>query len=144
MTIRIFAGVLLLLWLGLLAVAWQFSAPFTYDPVGPRAYPLLILCLLCLCSLWVVIKPETVKSDWSHLWSVAACIIALVVYTYIFQLLGFLLSTFSLMLFMSYLFKSAWWHSFIFSALASIALYILFDRFLDVSLPLGLLEPLFN
>ena len=40
---RIFASVLLLACLGLALMAWPYQASFSYEPVGPRAFPLLML-----------------------------------------------------------------------------------------------------
>ena len=45
MYVRLFAAVWLLVCAFLAVVAWGFQAPFSYDPVGPRAYPLLLLSL---------------------------------------------------------------------------------------------------
>ena len=54
---RIFAGVNLLICVALIALAWGYQAPFAYEPVGPRAYPLLLLSLLVLGALYQVLKP---------------------------------------------------------------------------------------
>lgn len=36
---RIFASVLLLACVGLALMAWPYQAAFSYEPVGPRAFP---------------------------------------------------------------------------------------------------------
>lgn len=43
---RIFASVLLLACIGLALMAWPYQAAFSYEPVGPRAFPLLMLGLM--------------------------------------------------------------------------------------------------
>ena len=45
---RIFASVLLLACVGLALMAWPYQAAFSYEPVGPRAFPLLMLGLMGL------------------------------------------------------------------------------------------------
>ena len=45
---RIFASALLLVCAGLAAMAWPYQAAFSYEPVGPRAFPLLMLALMGL------------------------------------------------------------------------------------------------
>lgn len=45
---RIFASVLLLVCVGLALMAWPYQAAFSYEPVGPRAFPLLMLGLMGL------------------------------------------------------------------------------------------------
>lgn len=43
---RLFAAVLLLACAGLALMAWPYQAAFSYEPVGPRAFPLLMLGLM--------------------------------------------------------------------------------------------------
>ncbi|MCO2575580.1 tripartite tricarboxylate transporter TctB family protein, partial [Pseudomonas aeruginosa] len=43
---RLFAGLWLLACVGLAVAGWRYQAPFSYEPVGPRAYPLLCLALM--------------------------------------------------------------------------------------------------
>ena len=57
MYVRLFAATWLLFCAGLAVLAWGFQAPFAYDPVGPRAYPLLLLTLMAAGSLWLLVKP---------------------------------------------------------------------------------------
>ncbi|MGS2716279.1 tripartite tricarboxylate transporter TctB family protein, partial [Klebsiella quasipneumoniae subsp. similipneumoniae] len=50
MSDRIFAGVWLLLCTGGLFIAWQIHSEYSYEPVGPRPFPLGIIGLMLLCS----------------------------------------------------------------------------------------------
>ena len=59
MYVRLFSAAWLLLCIGLAFVAWGFKAPFSYDPVGPRAYPLLLLALMGTAALWLLFKPKS-------------------------------------------------------------------------------------
>ena len=68
------------------------------------------------------------------------CALALLVYGLIFEDLGFILSTIIMSFAVGLLFAGNPLKSLIFSVLISIGLYVLFDIFLDVKLPLGLLS----
>ncbi|SPU48671.1 Tripartite tricarboxylate transporter TctB family [Bordetella trematum] len=35
---------------------WDLEAPFAYEPVGPRAFPMLIALIIGLCGLRLAIK----------------------------------------------------------------------------------------
>src|SRR5690606_29458182 len=35
---------------------WDIEAPFAYEPVGPRAFPMLIALIIGLCGLRLAIK----------------------------------------------------------------------------------------
>ena len=35
---------------------WGLEAPFAYEPVGPRAFPLMLATLIALCGLWVLLR----------------------------------------------------------------------------------------
>ena len=42
------------------AMAWtakDYAAAISYEPVGPRAFPLLLACGLGLSGLWLVLRP---------------------------------------------------------------------------------------
>ena len=54
---RLFAASLLLACLCLGFIAWGYQAPFSYEPVGPRAYPLMLMILLGLGAIALIIKP---------------------------------------------------------------------------------------
>ena len=53
---RIFAAVLLLACIGLALMAWPYQAAFSYEPVGPRAFPLLLLALMGLALLYMLFR----------------------------------------------------------------------------------------
>ena len=56
---RWFSGLLALAAIGLLTLAWGYTAPIAYDPIGPRPYPMLILSLLALGCIYLVVRPST-------------------------------------------------------------------------------------
>ena len=77
MYVRLFAAVWLLVCAFLAVVAWGFQAPFSYDPVGPRAYPLLLLTLMAAAALWLLCKPSgepTLPISWVLARKVGLCV----------------------------------------------------------------------
>ena len=141
MYVRLFAAVWLLVCAFLAVVAWGFQAPFSYDPVGPRAYPLLLLVLMAAAALWLLCKPsgEPTPSIPGALGSkVGLCVAALLAYALLFEPLGFVLSTSLAGFGLGLLFNGRLLPSALSGALMGVLLYGLFDYLLDVPLPLGL------
>ena len=142
MYVRLFSAVWLLLCAWLAVVAWGFQAPFAYDPVGPRAYPLLLLALMGAGSLWLVIKPGMLdqRLDLPTALRSVLCILVLLVYALTFEPLGFVISTALATCVLGLLFTGRPIPCVISGVLMGVLLYVLFDLLLDVPLPLGLLE----
>jgi putative tricarboxylic transport membrane protein len=148
---RIFALVLLLACAGLAVMAWPYQAPFSYEPVGPRAYPLLMLGLMSLALLYMLFRPTPIVHsedepplDRPTLKKIAACIGLLLVFAGTFEPLGFILASILIGVPMALLYGGRLLPSIVIVVLMSIALYVLFDRVMDVPLPLGLLDVLEN
>ncbi|MCO6055171.1 tripartite tricarboxylate transporter TctB family protein [Pseudomonas sp. MOB-449] len=147
MYVRLFAAVWLLVCALLAVVAWGFQAPFSYDPVGPRAYPLLLLCLMATAALWLIYKPgdaDDLPISWPLARKVILCVLALFAYALLFEPLGFVVSTSLVGFGLGLLFKGRPLPSLLSGVLMGVLLYGLFDYLLDVPLPLGLLAFLEN
>ena len=148
---RIFASVLLLACVGLALMAWPYQAAFSYEPVGPRAFPLLMLGLMGVALLYMVFRPAPIKHsedepplDRETLTKIAICVALLLVFAGLFEPLGFILSSILIGIPMARLYGGRWVPSVIVTTLMAIGLYVLFDRVMDVPLPLGLLDVLEN
>ncbi|CAI8901855.1 putative tricarboxylic transport membrane protein [Pseudomonas sp. IT-347P] len=148
---RIFASVLLLVCAGLALMAWPYQAAFSYEPVGPRAFPLLMLGLMGLALLYMVFRPAPIKHsedepplDRETLTKIAICVALLLVFAGLFEPLGFILSSMLIGIPMARLYGGRWMPSVVVTTLMAIGLYLLFDRVMDVPLPLGLLDVLEN
>ena len=96
---RIFASVLLLACLGLALMAWPYQAAFSYEPVGPRAFPLLMLGLMGSALLYMVFRPAPIKHsddepplDRETLTKIGICVVLLLVFAGTFEPLGFIVS----------------------------------------------------
>ncbi|MHA3737631.1 tripartite tricarboxylate transporter TctB family protein [Pseudomonas sp. Eth.TT006] len=148
---RIFASVLLLVCVGLALMAWPYQAAFSYEPVGPRAFPLLMLGLMGLALLYMVFRPAPIKHsedepplDRETLTKISICVLLLLIFAGLFEPLGFILSSILIGIPMARLYGGRWLPSIVVTTLMAIALYLLFDRLMDVPLPLGLLDVLEN
>ena len=148
---RIFALALLAVCAALAVMAWPYQAAFAYEPVGPRAYPLLMLGLMGLAVLYLAIRPTPIvpkddepELDRESLVKIVACVGLLLVFASTFERLGFILSAILVGVPMARLYGGRWLHSVVVVAGMSLLLYWLFDRVMDVPLPLGLLDVLEN
>ncbi|ALQ02079.1 MULTISPECIES: tripartite tricarboxylate transporter TctB family protein [Pseudomonas] len=148
---RIFAAVLLLVCIGLALMAWPYQAAFSYEPVGPRAFPLLMLGLMGLALLYMLFRPapivhsdEDPHLDRETLQKIGICVVLLLVFAGTFEPLGFILASILIGVPMARLYGGRWVPSVVIISLMAIGLYLLFDKLMDVPLPLGLLDVLEN
>ena len=148
---RIFALALLAVCAALAVMAWPYQAAFSYEPVGPRAYPLLMLGLMSLGLLYLAIRPTPIVRkddepalDRETLIKITACVGLLIIFAAIFEALGFILSAILIGIPMARLYGGRWLNSTLVVVGMSVFLYWLFDRVMDVPLPLGLLSVLEN
>ena len=148
---RIFASVLLLACVGLALMAWPYQAAFSYEPVGPRAFPLLMLGLMGLGLIYMIVRPTPVVHseddpplDRDTLIKIGVCVVLLLIFAGTFEPLGFILSSILIGIPMARLYGGRWLPSVVIISLMSVGLYLLFDKAMDVPLPLGLLDVLEN
>jgi putative tricarboxylic transport membrane protein len=148
---RIFASALLLACVGLALMAWPYQAAFSYEPVGPRAFPLLMLGLMGLGLMYMLFRPtplvhseENPPLDRPTLIKIATCTVLLLIFAGLFEPLGFILSSILIGIPMARLYGGRWKLSVVVVTLISVGLYLLFDKAMDVPLPLGLLDVLEN
>ena len=146
---RVFASALLLVCAGLAAMAWPYQAAFSYEPVGPRAFPLLMLALMGLGPTYMIFRPSPVvhseddpKLDRETLTKIGLCIVLLLIFAGTFEPLGFILSSILVGIPLARLYGGRWLPSSVIISLVSVGLYLLFDKAMDVPLPLGLLDVL--
>ncbi|NQS88076.1 MULTISPECIES: tripartite tricarboxylate transporter TctB family protein [Pantoea] len=139
MSDRIFATLWLLMCLAGLVIAWQIQSEYSYEPVGPRPFPLILLSLMAFCALMLLLrKPDDIQ------WPTAATMkrlvalaVMMLVYGGMFETLGFPLSTSLLTFGLGMLFGARWWAALLSGAVMGWSLFYAFDRLLDVTLPAG-------
>jgi putative tricarboxylic transport membrane protein len=129
------------------AMAWaaqDYAAAISYEPVGPRAFPLLLASGLSLCGLWLMLRPTAGAKAFSAVpWqSTGLCAVAVLVYAVLFQWLGFSLATALLALPVGMAFGGTWKQSLTGGIALGLVMYLLFDKLLDVVLPTGPLSAL--
>ena len=142
---RVFGIFLLLVAVGGIYFGWGLTAPISYEPVGPRAFPLLVFALLAACSLGLIIsrRPVTTWAPPPVLRRVAAVFGVILGYAFLFDRLGFVLATILASIPLGMLFGGTWKQSVVSGAALGIGLFVFFDRLLDVALPTGLwLKPI--
>ncbi|MGP2449867.1 tripartite tricarboxylate transporter TctB family protein [Pantoea stewartii subsp. indologenes] len=139
MSDRIFATLWLVLCLAGLVVAWQIQSEYSYEPVGPRPFPLALLTLMALCAVMLLLrKPDAIQ--WpapQTMKRLVALAVMLFVYGWLFESLGFPLSTALLTFGIGMLFGARWWAAVLSGAVMGWALFYAFDHLLDVTLPAG-------
>lgn len=84
MSDRIFAGIWLLLCIAGLFVAWQISSEYSYEPVGPRPFPLGIISLMLVCAVALLLRhPDTISWPRRHvLQKLLTMVIVLLMYAW--------------------------------------------------------------
>lgn len=92
---RALGAVLLALALAFMAGAARLQVPFQYEPLGPRAFPIVLGVLLAVCGLLLILRPDTVRwfDSRAAAWRVLAGMLLLCLYAAAFEPLGFILST---------------------------------------------------
>jgi putative tricarboxylic transport membrane protein len=92
---RIFGLVVLFVALAYIASATQIQTSFLADPVGPKAFPIIIGCVAGLSALFMILKPDP-DPDWPGLKTFGALLVAalvLVIYAYTLRPFGFIVPT---------------------------------------------------
>jgi len=123
---------------------WDIEAPFAYEPVGPRAFPLLVALIIGLCGLRLAIKggnPIGVNSAGAN-GRIALMVLYAAIYAFLFQWLGFVIATALMTVFVGRLFGGSWLKCAAGGLVMGIFFFLLFDHALDVVLPTGLLGDL--
>jgi putative tricarboxylic transport membrane protein len=121
--------------------AQGYAAQISYEPVGPRAFPMLLAVLIGLAGLWLVIRPSdhSAAVEAGRLPMLLATAAAALVYAYLFQWLGFPLATALMAVPVGMAFGGNWWKSLLGGIGLGLGFFLLFDKMLDVVLPSGLL-----
>lgn len=139
MSDRIFASLWLALCLGGMVVAWQIQSEYSYEPVGPRPFPMAILGLMAICALLMLFrKPDTIQWPTAGtLKRLVALALMMMLYGWLFETLGFAICTTLLTFGIGLLFGARWWAAALAGLVMGTSLFYAFDRLLEVTLPVG-------
>jgi putative tricarboxylic transport membrane protein len=127
------------------AMGWaalDYAAVISYEPVGPRAFPLLLAVLIGLCGAWLVARPSAHSAAVApgRMGPLLACMAAIVMYALLFETLGFTVATTLLAVPVGMAFGGTWRQSLLGGLALGVGLYIFLDKLLDVVLPTGVLS----
>ena len=143
MSDRILGAVCVVASAGMAWAARDYAAAISYEPVGPRAFPLLLAGLMAIGGLWLVLRPTLRGAgvfSGVPLRATAVCAAAVLAYSLLFELLGFPLATALMALPVGLAFGGSWKQSLAGGAGLGLVLFFMFDKLLDVVLPTGLLS----
>ncbi|WP_157270007.1 tripartite tricarboxylate transporter TctB family protein [Azohydromonas aeria] len=128
---------------GMVWAAQGYAAEISYEPVGPRAFPLLLAALMGVGGLWLVFKPTLrgVAAFRDVPWKATLlCAAAVAAYALLFELLGFTLATALMAVPVGLAFGGSLAQALAGGAGLGLVLFLLFDKVLDVVLPSGVLS----
>ncbi len=138
MSDRIFAGIMLLFSLYYGFEAYTLQVSFAYDPLGPRAFPLLLSILLAVFVLFILLSPKKQQIHWPKnrlLLKLVLVVATLVGYSITLFWLGFVLSTIASVTLLALLFEANWMQSLLGGISLGLILYGLFGWLLQIPLP---------
>lgn len=142
MSDRILGAVCVVAGAGMAFAASGYAAPISYEPVGPRAFPLLLAGLMALAGAWLIARPgpQGFGLARDHLKPIGLAIIAVFVYSALFETLGFPIATAVMAVPVGMAFGGSWKQSLAGGVVMGVMFYAMFDKLLDVVLPTGLLS----
>ncbi|WP_435930615.1 tripartite tricarboxylate transporter TctB family protein [Dryocola sp. BD613] len=141
MSDRIFAGIWIALCVAGLFIGWQIQSEYSYEPVGPRPFPLAIIGLMLICAVLMLLRhPDVVEWPGRRvLQRLLVLVVALGCYAWGFEWLGFPLATALITFCIGLLFGATVPAAALSGVALGGALFYAFDRLLDVALPTGFL-----
>jgi len=132
-----------LAWLGVCALVfyqmWGLSVPIAYEPVGPKAFPILLAILMAICCVSMMVSPDP-EVRWpepAFLGKGAVLLGALFAFGYFFEIVGYPLAAAAMSVVVSRLFGGSWLSTILTALCIGVLGYLIFDRVLEVTLPLG-------
>ena len=142
MSDRILGAVCIAVGAGMTWAAQDYAASISYEPVGPRAFPLLLAALMAASGLWLVLRPSLGAVNFRSVpWpATVLSAVAIGLYALLFQTLGFTLATVLMAVPVGMAFGGNWKQALASGAGLGIVLYFMFDKLLDVVLPTGILS----
>ena len=139
---RIFGCIALAIALGYGFIAFTIiEAPFQYDPLGPETWPQILSVFACLCCLYIIILPDgtRIKVLGTTLLRIATLLILLSAYAYLYEEVGFMLSTTLFCLVLSRILGATLLQAVVFSVASGSIGYLLCAVILDLNLPEGVI-----
>lgn len=122
--------------------AWdasRFKVAFSYEPLGPKAFPWILAGLLALCGILLILRPDRhqVWPDRAGLLRVGAGLGLIVFYAALFEPLGFIVSTLIVATGFAMLFGLNAWRAGVFALAVSVVGFFVLAGLLDLNVPPG-------
>lgn len=136
---RILGLVLLALGLGAAWSAMQLEVPFAADPLGPSPFPATVALLLALCGLAMLLRPVHGFARPERLAAPPLLVLAMVGYALLMVPLGFMVASALMASAVALLFGARVLAAGLTGVVTAVALWLLFDKLLDLPLPKGIL-----
>jgi putative tricarboxylic transport membrane protein len=133
---RIFGLVVIVVALAYIASALQIQSSFMTDPVGPRAFPILVASIAILAAIVIAARPDA-EPEWPSpiiLGRLFIALVGLVAYAYALKPGGFLVPTAAIAALLSYLIVPRAWSAVVTGIGLSVGLYLIFKYALGLSL----------
>lgn len=138
---RIFGCITLAIVLGYGFIAFTIiEAPFQYDPLGPESWPQILAVFAGLCCIYIILLPDGggFKVLGTTLVRIAVLIVLLSGYAYLFEPLGFILSTTLFCLVLSKILGATVGQAILFGVASGGFGYLICAILLDLNLPEGM------
>ena len=118
---------------------WVLDVPIAYEPVGPKAFPIILaLCMAACCAVLLASPDGNIRwPETSFLVKGAALIAVLLGYAAFFETLGFPLVTAAMVVAVSRVYGGRTIPGLLTGISIGVLGYLFFDRLLQVSLPVG-------
>lgn len=119
--------------------ALRLHVPFSYDPVGPKAFPLGLAILLAVLSLVLVFKPGD-NDEWPQqalFLKLLMVLGILLLYALLFTQLGFIVTSLVTVTVLARIFAATWPKALVTGVSMALGSYFLFTQGLGISLPPG-------
>lgn len=126
---------------GVIFYAWEartFKAGLVADPVGPRAFPLMLAMIMAGAAVFLAVRPTGERPLWPSSrvwWRVGLATVSLVAYAYLLEPVGYLIATTAVMVVLGLLFGARLGRTAAAAAALVLALYFLFGTGLGLYLP---------
>ncbi|HET6467488.1 MAG TPA: tripartite tricarboxylate transporter TctB family protein [Geminicoccaceae bacterium] len=121
------------------AAAIALEVPFQYEPLGPKAWPIVLAVVVILCAVRVLLRPDP-EPDWPSgalLTRALVLLGGLLLYAALFETLGFMITTTILCAVFALALGAHRLPALAFALLMGVPGYYLWTRVLQLNLPLG-------
>ena len=119
--------------------AWTLQVPFAADPLGPTPFPVTVALILLVCGALLVLKPVHRFEPIERPAAPPLMVVAMAAYALLMEPLGFMPATALMACAVALLFGARIVFSGGVGIVTAVALWLLFDKLLDLPLPKGIL-----